>query len=436
MPGRPSGLRMNRHAVVIGGGIGGLLAAHALACRFRRVTVLERDRYPTDFRSTAPPARRGVPQSRCLHLLMAAGVAAVDELMPGWREELVDLGAIPFDVSADAAVRFPAGWLPRTPSGITTYACSRALLEHVLRRGLSGKSTVHMHEGQKVVGLLGRQRGEQVIGVRTTDVRDFGEMSLVADLVVDASGRGSTLPDWIDRLSPRVGSQVEETVVQSRTQYVSRWFRIEPADAPDWHCLSIAPAADTPRSAMMLRAEGDRWAVVLLAPIGEPLPVDDKTFLDFAGSLGEGKLGDALLHATPLSPIHHYGVAANRMRHYDRLPAWPPGLITLGDAVCALDPYFGLGMTTTARGAVLLGKYLEQQSSRPIHGLDFQKELASLNAQPWELATGRDPDGQPLARDEPDLARLYEAAPSSSEVAHALLAVQHLLRPVETLMEL
>ena len=64
--------------------------------------------------------------------------------------------------------------------------------------------------------------------------------------------------------------------------------------------------------------------------------------------------------------------------------------------------------------------------------VEFQKELASLNAQPWRLATGRDPDGQPLARDETHLARLYEAAPSSPEVAHALLAVQHLLRPAET----
>jgi 2-polyprenyl-6-methoxyphenol hydroxylase-like FAD-dependent oxidoreductase len=427
---------MNGHAVVIGGGIGGLLAAHALACRFERVTLVERDRYPTDLRSTVPPARRGVPQSRCLHLLMAAGAAAFDELMPGWREELIDLGAIPFDVSADAAVRFPAGWLPRTPSGITTYACSRALLEHVLRRGVARKATVHIREGQKAVGLLDGRLGEHVTGVRITDARGFGETSLVADVVVDASGRGSTLPDWLDRPPDRLGSQVEETVVESRTQYVSRWVRLEPRHAPDWHCLSIAPTAGaSSHSAMMLRAEGNRWAVVLLAAAGESLPFDDNAFLDFAGSLGDGKLRDALLHATPVSPIHHYGVASNRMRHYDRLTAWPPGLMALGDAVCELDPYFGLGMTATARGAVLLGKYLKQQRSGVIHGFEFQKELASLNTQPWQLATGRDRDGRPLARDETYLARLYEAAPSNSEVAHALLAVQHLLRPVETLME-
>ena len=148
---------MTGHGLVIGGGIGGLLAARAIAARFERVTVLERYRYPPDSHSSAPPARRGVPQSRCLHLLMAAGAAAFDELIPGWRKELVALGAIPFDASADAAIHFPTGWLPRTASGITTYACSRALLENVLRRGFDGSSRVQVREDQKVLGLLGNR---------------------------------------------------------------------------------------------------------------------------------------------------------------------------------------------------------------------------------------------------------------------------------------
>ena len=177
----------------------------------------------------------------------------------------------------------------------------------------------------------------------------------MADLVVDASGRGSTLPDWIGRLSDGLGLQVAETVVESGMSYVSRWFHLEPGDAPDWHCLSIAPAAGSPpRTAMMLRAEQDCWGVVLLAAAGEPLPADDQAFLDFTAGLGDGKLREALARATPVSPIHHYGAASNRMRHYDRLTGWPAGLVALGDSVCALDPYFGLGMTVAARGAVLL----------------------------------------------------------------------------------
>ena len=423
--------------MIIGGGIGGLLAAHSLADRFERVTILERERYLPDATSRAPPARRGVPQSRSIHLLMAAGAAAFDELMPGWNEALVALGARPFDACADAALRLSAGWLPRVPSGITAYACSRALLENVLRQGLAGKTTVHVREGQKVVGLLARARGEEVTGVRTVKRHGAGETTLLADLVVDASGAGSALPRWIAGLPNSAGSKLQKTVVESGTQYVSRWFRIEPEDAPDWHCLSIAPTAGAAlRSAMILRAEQDRWGVVLLAPAGEPLPFDDRAFLDFIAGLGDGELRQALAHASPLSPIHHYGPTSNRMLHYDRLTAWPAGLVAIGDSVCSLDPYFGLGMTAAARGALLVGTYLDRQPGGPVSGFEFQKELASLNAQPWRLATGRDPDGRLLVRDRTRLGRLHEAAPSSPKVAHALLAVQHLLRPAETLEEI
>src|SRR5262245_22652361 len=204
---------MNEHGVVIGGGIGGLLAAHAMADRFERVTVLERYRYPADSISSSisgPPARRGVPQSRCLHLLMAAGAAAFDELVPGWRDEASALGAVPFDASADAAIHFPQGWLPRTLSGIRTFACSRDLLEIVLRRALDDRH-VEVREDQQVVALLGTER--RVTGVRTVGANGPDEATIEADLVVDASGRGSLLPDWIEGLPGRAGSTIEETLV-------------------------------------------------------------------------------------------------------------------------------------------------------------------------------------------------------------------------------
>jgi 2-polyprenyl-6-methoxyphenol hydroxylase-like FAD-dependent oxidoreductase len=424
----------NGHVVIVGGGICGLLAAHALADRFERVTILERDRYPSEPSTLAPAPRRGAPQSRCVHLLMAAGAAAFEELMPGWSEQMGARGAAPFDASADARLLLSAGWLPRIPSGITAYACSRALLENVLRRGLATKSTVHVREGQKVLGLLGSPLGERVIGIRTVGRHTADEATLLADLVVDASGAGSMLPRWIDSPLNGIGLQLQKTVVQSQMQYVSRWFRTEPGDTPDWHCLSIAPTEGSGlRAAMMLHAEDGRWGVVLLAPADEPPPTNDMAFRDFIASLGEGELRKAISLARPISPIHRYAPTSSRMIHYDRLTAWPAGLIALGDSVCMLDPYFGLGMTAAARGVVLMRKCLDQQGTS-FSGIDFQKELAELNVEPWRLATGRELDGRPLAG-RPSLCRLYDSAPSSPEVAQAVLAMQHLLRPTETLTE-
>lgn len=424
----------NGHAVIIGGGIAGLLAAHAIAGRFERVTVLEAYCYPAKSILPAPPARRGVPQSRCIHLLMARGAAAFDELMPSWSEDLIALGVSPFDACADAVSRLSAGWLPRVPSGITAYACSRALLENVLCRGLAGKATVYVREGQKVIELLSGPRGENVIGVLTAERHGAGKTPLLADLVVDASGTGSALARWIARLPKGLGSQLRKTVVESGMQYVSRWFHIEPRDAPDWHCLSIAPTMGAAlRSAMMLRAEEDRWGVVLLAPAGEPLPRDDTSFAEFIAGLGDRELQQAFGRAKPVSPVLRYGSTPNRMMHFESLTEWPQGLVAIGDSVCTLDPYFGLGMTLAARGAALLRTCLDQQGAS-LSARDFQKKLAKLNVEPWQLATGRGLDGRPLA-DSARLCRLYDSAPLSAEAAHALLAVQHLLRPAETLRE-
>jgi 2-polyprenyl-6-methoxyphenol hydroxylase-like FAD-dependent oxidoreductase len=273
-----------------------------------------------------------------------------------------------------------------------------------------------------------------VTGVRTVAGDSPEEASIEADFVVDASGRGSLLPDWIEALPGQTAWTVEDTFVDGATQYVSRWFRLEPNYAPEWHCLSIAPARDTDfRAAMMLRAEHDRWGVVLLAPAGDPLPADDEAFLEFTDGLAEGTLRAALDRAEPAGAIQHYGRAGNRLRHYDRLVDWPSGVVALGDSVCALDPYFGLGMTVAARGAVLLRKYLDREGSAIVCGSEFQRQLATTHVQPWRLATGCDTDGNPVPRDEDHLERLYGTARGNPEVANALLAVQHLLRPVETL---
>ena len=102
----------------------------------------------------------------------------------------------------------------------------------------------------------------------------------------------------------------------------------------------------------MLRAENDHWGVVLLASSSARLPVDDAAYLEFTSGLCDGELRKVLARARPVSPIHNYGPVSNRIMHYERLRGWPEGLVALGDSVCMLDPYFGLGMSAAARGAI------------------------------------------------------------------------------------
>src|SRR5262249_31382904 len=146
--------------------------------------------------------------------------------------------------------------------------------------------------------------------------------------------------------------------------------------------------------------------------------------------LGDAGLEQVLARAHPISSILRYGSTANRMMHLEAVADWPQGLVALGDSVCTLDPYFGLGMTLAARGAALLRRCLEQEGVA-LSAIGFQRQLAELNAEPWQRATGRVADRAASRDANSRLGHLYESAPANPAAAHALIALQHLLRPGE-----
>ena len=113
---------------------------------------------------------------------------------------------------------------------------------------------------------------------------------------------------------------------------------------------------------------------------------------------------------------------------------WPAGLCALGDSVCSLDPYAGLGMSVAARAALLLKKVAGNRVDGSVHSLHFQMALAEQNRAAWEQATGCDTQGRALQENSLFLRQLYESAPGSQAIAHAILTVQHLLSPRDTLM--
>ena len=83
--------------VIIGASTTGLFAAAAVAASDRSVLILERDELPSD---AAP--RPGVPQGRQPHVFLHRGVLAAEELLPGFRRDLLDVGAVPIN-TADLA---------------------------------------------------------------------------------------------------------------------------------------------------------------------------------------------------------------------------------------------------------------------------------------------------------------------------------------------
>lgn len=427
---QPANSRMeSAHALVIGGGIAGLLCANMLKDRFSKVTVLERSNYAQPSDST-PATRAEVPQSHCLHMLMGAGALAFDELVPSWRAELMARGAVPYDVGSDVAMRVTSGWLPRVETGITLYGASRGVIEAALLSVLREADNVRIQTGQRVIGLEVSQDGARVCGVRLKSTTGGSDVLANADVVVDASGTASRLPRWLETIYGEQ-HQIARTEIAPGRQYVSRWVRLAPDQTPGWQGLALAPIhVSGGRAGMMMRAEKDLWGVVLQTPEGVPLPADDQAFLASVAALPDRSLYDVLARAMPVTPLHLFGRTANRRRHYEDYPFWPGNLFAIGDSACALDPYAGLGMTAAARGVQLLQRYLDHSDRA---AASFQSQLAKHNQWPWMIATGDWTHGasNPGMADQID--SLTRAAPFDPELAILLLELQHMLRAPETL---
>ena len=87
---------IGQHAIVVGASMGGLLAARALSDFYAVVTVLERDGFPQ-----SDIARKGVPQGRHAHGLLARGRNVIESFFPGWTDEVVASGGVRGDIAGD-----------------------------------------------------------------------------------------------------------------------------------------------------------------------------------------------------------------------------------------------------------------------------------------------------------------------------------------------
>jgi len=361
-----------RHAIVIGASMAGLLAARVLSEHFERVTVLERDQLPDG----ASP-RKGVPQGRHAHVLLKSGESILLRLFPDLVDALMAGGAVTGDMGQHLKWHHFGLWKKRFRSGIDVLYFSRPHLEWLVRQRVVARDNVTIRAGVEVTGFLaepGRVRGVTLVeeGVHT---------DLAADLVVDASGRGSQTPQRLEALGyPRVA----ESVVKVAIGYATRDVRgVELVDARALYVVSKPPLR---RMACVFPIEGGAWRITLGGWLDDHAPTDDAGFLEFARGLPVPDVARALEGATPLTPIVTHKFPANLRRHYESLARFPEGLVVMGDAVCSFNPVYGQGMAVSAKEAEVLDHALHKGRL----GREVQKAIARVVAVPWFLTTGED----------------------------------------------
>jgi 2-polyprenyl-6-methoxyphenol hydroxylase-like FAD-dependent oxidoreductase len=427
-----------RRAVVIGGGIGGLSVAGALAGHFEQVDVLERDRLPASAES-----RTGTPQDQHPHLLLAGGLKALGEIFPGFERDLVEAGAVSVKVAQEVRLERPdVGALPSRNLGMAPLVCaSRPFIESALRRRVMALANVALRPKCRVTDIVGHAGA--VSGVRFTSAAEQSK-TLDADLVVDASGRGALTLALLDTLG---WEQPAVTEVGVDLAYASAVVTI-PEYAPD--CKVIATHANAPASALqaaMLPIEGNRWIVGIADRRGRERMETWDSFLDSLTRLVTPTLYNAVRHAEPAKDIRHYGVLISQWKHFERLSRLPRGILPIGDATCRFNPIHGQGMSSAAMQARLLKVVLDGAATKadPIAAAQagFMADVESVLQTPWNMSTGADLAYPEIRGERPENFEegrkfeqaLFRAAVADPIVQQALMEVSQLLKPGDLLHE-
>ncbi|MEO6501742.1 MAG: FAD-dependent monooxygenase [Jatrophihabitantaceae bacterium] len=369
-------------AVVIGASIGGLLAARVLSDRYARVLVLDRDVLPDN-----AAARRGVPQGRQLHVLLSRGKEALDELFPGLSAELNERGAPLVDLHGDVHWYNDGQRMLRAPSSLIAVGMSRPLLEDALRARVTALPGVELRGPIEVLGLTATADGSRVTGVRLLPPgADQVEETLLADLVVDASGRGSRTLIWLEELGyPRP----DEEQVRVDVTYVTRVYRREPHHLEGLSGALTNAVPGLPRAGIVAAQEDGCYAVALSGMLGEEPPTDDEGMAAFADSLAAPQIGEVVRTAVAQSPPVKMRFPTSTRRRYERLRRFPAGYLVVADALCSFNPIYGQGMTVAALEALLLRRLLGSGDADDLARRFFAGAAKVIDG-PWSIAVGTD----------------------------------------------
>jgi 2-polyprenyl-6-methoxyphenol hydroxylase-like FAD-dependent oxidoreductase len=375
------------HAVVIGGSLSGLVTARVLTDHFEQVTLVERDCFPQQ----GPAFRKGVPQSRHVHILLPSGQTALEQLFPGLQDDLLAADAVWVGFPEEVLWLSAAGWSQRFPTSHPLLASSRVLVDWTVHRRLTNIPNICVLEQREVVELTANGSGSTVNGVRLR-VRDHGRSDRTetfnADLVVDASGRSSRAPDWLQALGYE---RPPEAVIDAKLRYATRIYAPPPGFGVDWKGLIFqARPPEDARSGILLPLEGDRWIVGVQGVGDDHPPTDEAGFIEWIRGFRSPVLYEAIRAAEPRSPIYGFGNTANQRRRYERLRHSPEGFVVVGDAACTFNPVYGQGMSVAAVTALALGRVLQEHHGREGLARALQRQVAKCNADAWLISSGED----------------------------------------------
>ena len=358
-------------AVVLGGSVAGLLSAVALASSFDKVIVVERDDAPNDDASAPLVGRKGTPQDQHAHGILTGGCEAIENLLPGFIQRMVQNGALFADRARDLAWFHDGHRLAPYDNGGVVLLLTRPVVDRTIRQmaqeKFPGKITMEWNTtfSRLVVNHKNTVTGAMVCP-RGYEAERSAERILHAHIVVDATGRASNIEKQVIKMGFPPVQTLDMTINMG---YSTMVFEMDDDD----ECIKatkgimVLPSGTNPRggaaTTIVNHANKNNNKTYVLATVygfhdERPLSCSSLAqWMAFARSLPTPALADWLETAKPLCAIPKpYTSPKQFFRRYDlvRNEEWPAGLICVGDSVCALNPCWGQGITIASLQAVEL----------------------------------------------------------------------------------
>ena len=342
-------------AVVIGGSIAGIAAAKVLTESFDRVIVLEKDG-----RHSRREGRPGAAQGWHLHHLLTAGQIELERIFGGIVDDMVAEGAFKVDMADQYRIRLGGTWKKPGTSDIQIVCAGRPLLEWCVRRRLDDEPRIEFRYEAEVGDLVYDRAGNCVLGVAVD--RD-GELDVVpAEFVVDASGKNTRIPEFLEHLG--IGApEVEQDIINCF--YSTMQHHVPPERQWDDKvmviCYAYRPYEDTYAAQYYTDSSRTLLSTSLVAYNCYSPPRTAREFREFADLMPSTVVGENIDGLEAASPIYNFRYPNMLRLRYEKMRNLPRALLVVGDAYTSADPVSGLGMTLALKEVremqLLLAKY-------------------------------------------------------------------------------
>lgn len=367
--------------VVIGGSITGCMAAEILTRHFDDVTIVDKGNF-----SLNSSERVNIPQEKHAHVVLLKGMMLIKDIYPDILDKLKASGAPYSNLGEDIDWMQYNEWKVKYKSQYGSYFFSRNLLDSIIRKETLGNKKIRVLRNTSVDGLIVEPHDskKKITGLRVSN--QSGSTTLPADLVIDCSGFGSRTVGMLQDVGI---NRPVITQINKNLGYASRVYKA----LPGYENKAIVIWSSEPEDnaiGLLLPIENNRYVVSVGGCFSKHPQADELSYLSFMKNLPTDQLYSFVRKLEPLSDIHTFKYPGSTWTHFEDLDDLPDGLLVAGAALCAVNPFYGQGITICAKQIDVIDKNINKWKKNKIKTIKIQKMFNKTIATSWKMAEVED----------------------------------------------